>query len=557
MHASHIASVIAVGAISLPLVADTASAVAASPWTTPSIGTQLAELKGYDTVAGDNFGSSVAISGTTLVVGSYAHANNAGRVYVFTRTSRAWKQVAELKGYDTVAGDSFGGSVATSGATVVVGAEALDRAYVFTRTPTGWKQTAELKGSHSVGSTLTNTGDEFGTSVAISGTTIVVSAPVHANYAGRAYVFTKTAAGWKQVAELKGANTISGDQFGTAVAISGRTAVVGAYQAAGGAGRAYVFTKTAASWKQVAELKGSDTVSNDDFGASVAVSGTTVVVGALGHATVRRSDLRVHRNGSRLGTSGRPEGLQHRRQRHLRLLGGDLRHDPRRGSSWRCWRCRPGLCVQQVNRRLEASGRAEGLRHRHQRRLRVLGGDLGHDGLRRRSGPRRLRRPGLRVRGLTAASQNTWRSDSPQFSTNISSWPEASGAYVPHGRPGHSGSVVPDTSGGHRDSDRPRPGHGPGPPAPISARGRRLPEMSVKIAEVAQVATPLRGLGGSHQLAAGSRGLLQQLTTSARESTMHWSELPREPEPSPPANGVPRCSRVAEPQQWNANSVGR
>ncbi len=284
MHASHIASVIAVGAISLPLVADTASAVAASPWTTPSIGTQLAELKGYDTVAGDNFGSSVAISGTTLVVGSYAHANNAGRVYVFTRTSRAWKQVAELKGYDTVAGDSFGGSVATSGATVVVGAEALDRAYVFTRTPTGWKQTAELKGSHSVGSTLTNTGDEFGTSVAISGTTIVVSAPVHANYAGRAYVFTKTAAGWKQVAELKGANTISGDQFGTAVAISGRTAVVGAYQAAGGAGRAYVFTKTAASWKQVAELKGSDTVSNDDFGASVAVSGTTVVVGALGHA---------------------------------------------------------------------------------------------------------------------------------------------------------------------------------------------------------------------------------------------------------------------------------
>src|ERR1035437_2242229 len=61
---------VAVGAISLPLLASTASAVAASPRTTTSIGTQLAELKGSDTVAGDNFGQAVAISGTTAIVGA-------------------------------------------------------------------------------------------------------------------------------------------------------------------------------------------------------------------------------------------------------------------------------------------------------------------------------------------------------------------------------------------------------------------------------------------------------------------------------------------------------
>ena len=60
-------TLVAVGVISLPLLASSTSAVAASPRTTPPIGTQLAELKGSDTVAGDFFGYSVAFSGTTAV----------------------------------------------------------------------------------------------------------------------------------------------------------------------------------------------------------------------------------------------------------------------------------------------------------------------------------------------------------------------------------------------------------------------------------------------------------------------------------------------------------
>ena len=70
-------------------------------------------------------------------------------------------------------------------------------AYVFTKTASGWKQTAELKGSDTVAS------DHFGYSVAISGASAVIGAPYHGNDAGRTYVFTKTATGWKQVAELK------------------------------------------------------------------------------------------------------------------------------------------------------------------------------------------------------------------------------------------------------------------------------------------------------------------------------------------------------------------
>jgi nucleoside-specific outer membrane channel protein Tsx len=277
-----VSALIAIAAISLPLLASTASAVAASPRAAPSIGTQLAELKGSDTVAGDRLGHPVAISGTTVVVGAPGHAKGVGRAYVFAKTAGRWKQTAELKGSDTVAGDLFGESVAISGTTVVVGAllhaKGAGRAYVFIGTGAGWTQVAELKGSDTVA------GDTFGNSVAISGTTVAVGASGHANNAGRAYVFTKTVRGWKQTAELEGADTVAGDTFGNSVAISGTTAFVGASGHANNAGRAYVFTKTVRGWKQTAELEGSDTVSGDNFGESVAISGTAAVVGAWLHA---------------------------------------------------------------------------------------------------------------------------------------------------------------------------------------------------------------------------------------------------------------------------------
>jgi hypothetical protein len=282
MRTSRVASLIVLGAISLPLLASTTSAVAASPRTTPAIGTQLAELNGSDTVAGDGFGVSVAISGTTAVAGAPGYAKDVGRAYVFAKTGSVWKQAAELKGSNTVAGDYFGYMVAISGTTAVVGApgysKAAGRAYVFAKTGSVWKQAAELKGSDTVAS------DGFGYSVAISGTTAVVGTPDHAKEAGRAYVFTNTASGWKQAAELKGSDTVAGDGFGASVAISGTTAIVGAPVYSKAAGRAYVFAKTGSVWKQAAELKGSDTVANNDFGYTVAISGTTAVVGADGHA---------------------------------------------------------------------------------------------------------------------------------------------------------------------------------------------------------------------------------------------------------------------------------
>jgi hypothetical protein len=245
---------------------------------------QVAELKGSDATGGDYFGAAVAVSGSTIAVGAYDQAKNAGRAYVYEKRAAGWSQVAELKGSDTVANDYFGWSVAISGSSIIVGAvghaKYTGSAYVFSRRASGWTQTAELEGSG------TTTEDGFGTSVAIAGTAAIVGAEGYGKGRGRAYVFTETGSTWTQAAELKASESVADDNFGASVAISPETAVVGAYGKAASAGRAYVFENTGTGWEQTAELKGSDTIAGDYFGISVAISGKSIVVGAYGHSNL-------------------------------------------------------------------------------------------------------------------------------------------------------------------------------------------------------------------------------------------------------------------------------
>jgi len=250
-----LSALIALGAISLPLLTSSTSAVAASPRTAPPIGTQLTELRIPHAHV-----TSADISGNTAVVGVVQGPKRSiGRAYVFTKTATGWTQVAELKG-TLHGGLDFGRSVAISGTTIVVcGTGWL---YVFTKTAAGWTQAAQLaEGSH-------NGNNPFGAyGVAISGTTVIVGGP---SYHGAAYVFSKTASGWQQTAVLKPSGPNGSDDFGVSVAISGTTALVGQ-----GRGPAYVFTKTATGWKQTAVLE-----EGHDVEGTFAISGTTALVQA-------------------------------------------------------------------------------------------------------------------------------------------------------------------------------------------------------------------------------------------------------------------------------------
>ena len=271
--------------------------------------TETAKLTASDGAASDLFGAAVAISSDTVVVGAYADDIGAnsdqGSTYVFVKPVAGWAtmtQTAKLTASDGAASDLFGYAVAISGDTVVVGAAVDDigansdqgSAYVFVKPVAGWAtmtETAKLTASDGAA------GDEVGYAVAISGDTVVVGAAlddIGANSdQGSAYVFVKPVAGWAtmtETAKLTASDGATSDFFGYTTAISGDTMVVGAAVDDIGAnsdqGSAYMFLKPVAGWTTMTEtgkLTASDGAAGDEFGYAVAISGDTVVVGAIGN----------------------------------------------------------------------------------------------------------------------------------------------------------------------------------------------------------------------------------------------------------------------------------
>jgi len=138
--------------------------------------------------------------------------------------------------------------------------------------------------------------DNFGMGVALDGDLALVGAPgddTEGANAGAAYLYARTEGGtdgWGEVIKLVAADAAAGDLFGIAVDIDGDYAVVAAPSEDGAGtdrGSVYIFRKDqggANAWGQVARLRASDAANGDDFGASVAIDGTTVVVGAEGVA---------------------------------------------------------------------------------------------------------------------------------------------------------------------------------------------------------------------------------------------------------------------------------
>ncbi|WP_415407100.1 FG-GAP repeat protein [Sulfurovum sp. CS9] len=256
---------------------------------------QQAKLTASDAAANDEFGYSVALSGDTAVVGAHnkdkgPEAEESGAAYVFTRSGTVWSPLGKLTASDAAGGDYFGYSVALSGDTAVVGAYGDDdngtdsgSAYVFEKPDPEWgnmTETIKLTASDAAA------GNQFGWSVSLSGDTAVVGARYDDDggaFSGSVYVFFRSGTIWSQQAKLTATLPAPGDQFGGSVAILSDTALIGATGNDDG-GSAYVFTRSGTAWSQQAKLSASDVARDDSFGYSVALSGDTAVVGAYGNA---------------------------------------------------------------------------------------------------------------------------------------------------------------------------------------------------------------------------------------------------------------------------------
>ena len=241
----------------------------------------------------DYFGNSVAISGTLIVIGARRSFNRYGRAHVYDiGTATPTVPIATLDNPSPNGVDEFGTSVSISGTRVVVGAPAdttggsfSGRAYVYdiaSATPTLPMITLNNPSA-------TPPGDQFGNSVAISGTRVVVGASlddVWADASGTAYVYDiSSATPTVPVITLTNPARTAGDRFGSEVAISGTRIVVAAYLANTGAtdsGAAYVFDLSSSTPAvEVATLNNPFPAVQDYFGWSVAIDGTTIAIGAL------------------------------------------------------------------------------------------------------------------------------------------------------------------------------------------------------------------------------------------------------------------------------------
>jgi len=264
-------------------------------------------LSALDADNGDELGISVAISGNFAVVGAWREdddlmgIDSLGAVYIFERNLMGvWTEVQKIVASDREPEDEFGGSVAIDGNILVVGAHSKDivstnpdagAAYVFERDASGiWNEVEILVASDRAEY------DQFGTSVSISGETIVIGAPFEDQNtmnmdtkpdAGSAYIFKKDASGnWVETQKIVALDRATADLFATDVSIWDSTIIIGAYKddlAATqiDAGSAYFFQQNInGNFIETSKVTASDIEASDYFGYAVDIFDNRAVIGA-------------------------------------------------------------------------------------------------------------------------------------------------------------------------------------------------------------------------------------------------------------------------------------
>ena len=245
------------------------------------------KLMASDRAARDYFGYSTAIYGNTVAVGAYGDddkGTDSGSVYAFRWNGTRYIQY-KLLASDGVAYDNFGRAVDAGDNRIVVGSAADDdqgsnsgSAYVYRWSGSSYVQ-YKVKGND------VDSNDYFGSAVAISGNRIVVAAPGKVNSngcIGCAYVFTWNGSSYVQTAKLIASDGKSDDRFGSSVSISGDTIIVGAYRDknnGASVGSAYTYKWDGTSFVE-SKVKAYNRTSENSFGVSVGISSDLAVIGS-------------------------------------------------------------------------------------------------------------------------------------------------------------------------------------------------------------------------------------------------------------------------------------
>lgn len=266
--------------------------------------TETAQLTTSDLGQFDRLGLSVAMIEDVIVIGVHLQGENLmGAAYVYEKPAEGWHtmtETAKLTASDQIGSSDFGIDVAIDHNVIVVGAnnhnqtgERSGVVYLFERPGMGWKtmtETAKLIGSDTV------TEDKFGTAVDISGNTVTVGSifnNVGGHGSGAAYLFERPEAGWAgivtETAKLTASDSAAGDWLGSSIALFREDIVVVGASLDGDegfdSGSVYIYQRPLAGWSDMTEtskIVPLDVELHDVFGISVAINGSTIVVGSNG-----------------------------------------------------------------------------------------------------------------------------------------------------------------------------------------------------------------------------------------------------------------------------------
>ena len=262
------------------------------------------KLVASDASSGDEFGTSVSIDGDIIAVGApnedFAPSSNNGAIYMFGRDNGGaenWGQFMQRRANDLASSDFFGASVSVSQTAsttyVIAGSRMSDplglesgSAYIFDRNFGGANNFGQQQKLTALGGA---SGDQYGVSVAIDGTTAVVGSYFDNDnglQSGSAFVYDFNGTTWNLIIKLTASDGEPYDQFGNAIDIDGNNVVVGARYENTREGSLYLFNRNeggSGNWGEVGKRDPSDGSSFDQFAYSVAISGCTIIAGAPKH----------------------------------------------------------------------------------------------------------------------------------------------------------------------------------------------------------------------------------------------------------------------------------
>lgn len=292
---------------------------------------QVQKLFASDQDDYDRFGWSVDMDGDFLVIGAYGEDDDvndanplskAGSAYIFQNISGTWTETQKIVASDREEDDEFGWSVAVHDSTIVVGAHIEDHdasganfkyhsgsTYMFELDGTGtWNQTQKVVANdrwvdmnYPNGYSGEDLADQFGHTVDIWGDYMIVGA-LHHDYAttsptltgalwssGAAYIFERSGGIWTQVQKIQNSDRTAWDRFGSAVAIDTNVIIVGVWaededengnNSLMNSGSAYMFERnTGGVWNETQKISPNDRNSGDHFGWSVDFKDTLMVIG--------------------------------------------------------------------------------------------------------------------------------------------------------------------------------------------------------------------------------------------------------------------------------------